>query len=136
MKIVAIISILFAFAAQAQTFQGNLRNSQNPCFLEVVQTYFENNNETAENFKADVILKFKDSHHHVAGNWEELHFTVATAVDSANLTGLGSNNRDQVNIFRTQRSASIGDITGYAARWWHINHFHSAQCQNLKRVQE
>ncbi len=113
-------------------YQGTLKGSNLPCTLEIDQVYYENNIETPENLRADIVVSLEDSHHKMAGHGEEFSITVKLSSDPLIYTGVGSNQKDQVNLVTTD--GTFKTLSLYAVKWMHFTHFHSAQCLNLKYV--
>jgi hypothetical protein len=130
-----VATLITALSVQAHTeYAGKVKGTNLDCALHIDQTYFVNGEETPANFRADVTVVLQDDHHG-ASHGLELAFTIAPGANPSVLTGLGTNQRDQVNVFQKAGSLGVEDLQSYAAKWIHINHFHSAQCLNLKKVQ-
>lgn len=125
--------LVFTNVAFAHTeFRGNLKGNSLPCSLIVQQVYYAGNVERPENLRLDVLATILGDDHHIA-HGEEFFFTVMP-VDRPNLlSGIGQNQRDQINVMTATNS--LDSINAFAVKWWHVNHFHSAQCVNLRRVQ-
>jgi hypothetical protein len=124
-----------SISAYAHTeYAGKVKGTNLDCGLHIEQTYFLNGEETPANFRADVTVVLQDDHHG-ASHGLELAFTIAPGANPLVLTGLGSNKKDQVNVNQKAGSFGVDDLQSYAVKWIHINHFHSAQCLNLKQVE-
>jgi hypothetical protein len=129
---------LFVFSnlAFAHTeFKGNLKGTAQPCSLHVEQIYYVENIEKPENLRADVMASLEDDHHHIS-HGKEFFFTIKPTARPNILSGIADNQKDQLNVITKAGSLALDVVDSYAVKWWHVNHFHSAQCVNLKRVQE
>lgn len=111
----------------ATHFTGTVKGTGKNCELEIVQTYFENNVETPENFKADIAVTIEDGD--VSGH--KISFMVKAGARPQFFSGVGENQKDMINILTTAGSKNLENPTAYSLKWWHINHFHTGQCQNL-----
>ena len=116
-------------------FKGNLKGTAQPCSLHVEQIYYVDNIEKPENLRADVMASLEDDHHHIS-HGEEFFFTIKPTARPNLFSGTADNQKDQLNVITKAGSLGLEIIDSYAVKWWHVNHFHSAQCVNLKRVQE
>lgn len=135
MKNLAVILGLISFNVFAhEHLVGTIKGSNLPCSLEIEQIYYLNNVETKENLRADVVVSLEDEHHNhkAVAHGDEFLFTIAPSANPLMLTGKGSNNKDQVNVFT--KDGSLKTISSFAVKWLHTNHFHSAQCVNLKHA--
>ena len=74
--------------------------------------------------------------HHLISQVEELFFTIKPGARPHLLSGLGENQKDQINVLTKAGTNDLDDLESYAVKWLHGNHFHSAQCVNLNRVQD
>lgn len=131
MKFFFLLISLSTFANAQTEFKGTLKGSSLPCSLNIQQVYYANNVQRPENLRLDVVAVVEDEHHLIA-HGEELFFTVGPGARQDILSGVGSNGKDQINIIR--KTPSLESIDSYAVKWLHTNHFHSAQCVGLKRV--
>lgn len=131
-----LLLVLVAFSnlvfAQAE-FKGNLRGSSFPCSLQINQIYYTNNIETPENLRADVIASFDKDDHHL-GQGEVFFFTIKPGARSNLYSGFAANQKDQINILTKPGSIALDIVESFSMKWWHTNHYDSAQCVNLKRV--
>lgn len=139
MKIAFLVlsTLLVSTTAMAHVeYAGLLKGSNTPCVLEVEQTYFENNIETAENFRADVAVSLEaaddDHNHDKHGN--EFNFTIKPSGKPQLLSGIGSNQQDLLNVLIAPGSSGLESPVAFAIKYLHGNHFHTAQCLNLKLV--
>jgi hypothetical protein len=133
---VLITLLVFSNLAFAQTeFKGNLKGTSKPCSLHIQQVYFADNIEKPENLRADVMASLEDDHHHIS-HGEEFFFTIRPTTRPNLFSGIADNQKDQLNVITKSGSLALEVVDSYAVKWWHVNHFHSAQCVNLKRVQE
>lgn len=123
-----------AIAHGHKEFKGNLKGTSLPCTLHIEQIYYIDNIETPENLRADIEVILENDHHH-SEHGEEFIFTIAPTNHSNIFSGLGDNQKDQINLIVKDNSVELSDPNFFAVKWWHINHFHSAQCVNLKRVE-
>lgn len=139
-----VLAFLFisanAFAHTHMSFEGNLKNSAAPCTLHIEDIYYINNIETSENLRADVFVSLTDDHgHHHKLNIlhsDEFNFTVKKGSRDHLFVGIAQNQKDQINILEKNNSTGLlEELDFYAIKWWHVNHYHSAQCVNLKRVE-
>ena len=137
-KILLVLSSLFmSVNAFAYTeYVGTIKGSNTPCVLEIEQIYFENNIEAPENFRADIAvsLEASDDNHINDKHGNEFHFTVKPSGKPQILSGLGSNQQDSVNVLTSVGSTGLQAPVAFAIKWLHGNHFHTAQCLNLKLV--
>lgn len=137
-NIVCVLSsLLVSTSAFAHVeYVGTLKGSNTPCVLEVENTYFENNTESAENFRADVAVSLEapaDDHDHGDGDHgNEFHFTIKSSGKPQLLSGVASNQQDLLNVLTAPGSAGLDTPTAFAIKYLHGNHFHTAQCLNLK----
>lgn len=115
--------------AQIQ-FDGAVKGTNKRCSLQIVQTWYENNVNQPQNFRADVVATLEDNHH-ASAQGEVLYFRIAPTANPTILSGYAQNQKDIINVVR---GAGANDLQAYAVKWWHQNHFHSAQCLNLRRV--
>ncbi len=133
---VLISLLVFSNLAFAHTeFKGNIKETSQPCSLHIKQVYFADNIEKPENLRADVMASLEDDHHHIS-HGEEFFFTIKPTARPNILSGIADNQKDQLNVITKAGSLALDVVDSYAVKWWHVNHFHSAQCVNLKRVQE
>jgi hypothetical protein len=122
------------------TFVGNVKNSTEKCFLEVEQSYYENNTTNAADFRAEVVVGLDghghDDHgHDDHGHGETFTFVIKpTDKSPLILSGIADNNKDQVNVLVAPNSQELNAPVSYSVKWWHISHFHSFQCLNLKAI--
>jgi len=132
-----LISLLFfsnvAFAHIA--FNGNIKGTSQSCSLHIEQVYFADNIEKPENLRADVMASLEGDDHHIS-HGDEFFFTIKPASRPNLFSGIADNQKDQLNVITKAGSLELEIVESYAVKWWHLNHFHSAQCVNLKRVQE
>lgn len=135
MKTLIGLLIFSNFAFSHSEFAGNIKGTSNPCSLRVEQVYFVDNLERPENLRADVVASLHDDDHHIARG-EEFFFTIKLGSRPNIFSGLGSNQKDQINVLTKAGSTALNIVESYAVRWLHISHYHSAQCVNLKRVKE
>lgn len=133
-KLLAISALLISANAFAHTeYVGIVKGLNTPCVFEIEQTYYEDNNEIPANFRAEVSVALEDGddHGHKAhGN--ELSFIVKPSVMPNIFSGLGANQKDQINVSVVPGSIGLEAPTAVAIKWLHGNHFHTAQCINLK----
>lgn len=131
MRFIALVLILLSFNALADTtYVGKQPRRNTDCFLHIKNTYYVGEVETAANFRADVLIEFRDFAHG-GGRSEELDFTVSATNSNDLLSGLGENGKDTINLFITPGSIGLSSPTKYAARFLHGSHFDSVQCLNL-----
>nr|BDT27215.1 hypothetical protein BHI3_06810 [Bacteriovorax sp. HI3] len=111
-------------------FVGTIKGGTEPCSLEIEQTYFENNSNRPEDFRAEVVVHLEaDDHNHLKHN-EEHTFIIKPGANALVLNGVGSNQKDQLNVLRQDQNSFIP--VSFAMKWLHINHYHTVQCVNLK----
>ncbi len=128
--------LVFSSVALAQTeFRGNIKGTNKPCSLQVQQVYYVDNIEKPENLRADVKASLENDEHLVS-NAEEFFFTLRPASRANLFSGTAENKKDQLNVFTKEGAPAFESVVSFALKWWHVNHFHSAQCVNLKNVQE
>ncbi len=133
---VLISLLIFSNLAFARTeFIGNIKGTSQPCSLHIEQVYYIDNIETPENLRADVMASLENDHHQIS-HGEEFFFTIKPASRPNLFSGSADNQKDQLNVITKAGSLGLEIVDSYAVKWWHVNHFHSAQCVNLKRVQE
>ena len=137
MKIVLLVlgTLLVSTNVMAHVeYVGTLKGSNTPCVFEIEQTYFENNTETAEHFRADVAVSLEaaDDDHDKHGN--EFNFTIKPSGRPQLLSGVGSNQQDLLNVLTAPGSTGLEAPVAFAIKYLHGNHFHTAQCLNLKLV--
>lgn len=130
-----ILCLLVSTNALAHTqFVGTIRGSTEPCSLEIEQTYFENNSNRPEDLRAEVRVRLEaDDHNHLKHN-EEHVFIIRPGANPLILNGLGSNQKDQLNVLRQDQN-SLTPVS-FAMKWLHINHYHTVQCVDLKLVHD
>lgn len=127
--------LVFSNLAMAHVeFKGQLKGTSLPCSLHIEQVYYLNNVETPENLRVDIVASLEDDHHHAA-HGEEFFFTIQPSARANVFSGIGANQKDQINVV-AKNAADLNTMDAFAVKWWHVNHFHSAQCVNLKRVAE
>lgn len=135
MKIL-ITLIAFTHLTFAQTeLKGTIKNSGQPCSLHIQQIYYIDNIETPENIRADVIASLEDDNHNISHE-KEFFFTLKPASRQNLFSGVADNQKDQLNVLTRSGTLGFDLVDSYAVKWWHVNHFHSAQCVNLQIVQD
>ncbi len=128
--------LVFSTVGLAQTeFRGTVKGTTKPCSLQVQQIYYVDAVEKPENLRADVKASLQNDEH-LASNAEEFFFTLRPASRANLFSGTAENKKDQLNVFTKAGAPAFKSVISYALKWWHVNHFHSAQCVNLKNVQE
>ena len=135
MKIFLSMLFISNVALAHSEFVGTLKGTNLPCSVHIEQIYYVDNIEKPENLRADIVASLQDDHH-LGAHGEEFLFTVQPSARADVLSGMGSNQKDQINVLRKAGSSALDVLESFAVKWWHVNHFHSAQCKNLKRVQE
>jgi hypothetical protein len=131
-----IALLVFSNLASAQIeYEGRIRGTSKPCSLRIDQIYYENNNQQPENLRADIVASLEDEHHHLS-HVEEFFFTIKLGSRPYLFSGLGANQKDQINVLTKAGTTDLNNVDSYAIKWLHGNHFHSAQCVNLNRVQD
>ncbi len=135
MKLIAAFTVFISLNSLAHIeFSGKIKGSNKPCSLHIQQTYYAGNDSNPRNFRADVVAILEDDHHIAVSHAEELFFTVSPAANMNVLSGMAQNKKDQINVMRKAGTTDLSNVEAYAVKWLHHNHFHSAQCLNLKRV--
>lgn len=136
LSLITTSALLFSVNAFAHTeYVGTVKGTNAPCVFEVEQTYYENNIETPENFRADVAVSLEDGDDHDHGtedHGDELTFTVKPSAMANIFSGFGANQKDQINVLVAANTKGLEAPTAVAIKWLHGNHFHTAQCINLK----
>lgn len=133
MKLIPALSVFLSLNAFAHVeYVGTIKGSTEPCSLEIEQTYFENNSDRPEDFRADVSVHLEDGDDHDK-HGDSLDFTVKPSANPLVLNGVAANQKDQINILRKDLNG-LNTPVSFALKWWHINHYHSIQCLNLKAV--
>jgi hypothetical protein len=118
-------------------FVGNIKGTTDICSIEVEQTYFEGNIETAENFRADVVVSLADDGHGDHLDGDVFSFTLKASSKPNMLSAVGANGHDLLNVLVAAGSQGLENPTAFAIKWLHGNHFHTAQCLNLvKKIHE
>ena len=125
--ITLVFQLKFAYSYEPTYFQGKVRISGRPCTLEILRTYFDFY-ERPEDFRADVRITVSDEIH---GHMEEFFFKLAPTNRVNVFTAMGEGQTNQMNLFIAPGRSGFSHFTHYAVRWWHVNHFHSAQCVDL-----
>jgi hypothetical protein len=129
LNLIATSALLLSFNAFAHTeYVGTLKGTNSPCVFQVEQTFYENNIESPENFRAEVAVNLDDGHGHQSG----FTFLVKPSANLNIFSGLGVNQKDQINILVAANSKELESPVTVAIKWLHGNHFHTAQCINLK----
>lgn len=131
MKYLILLSFFTEMAFAHALFRGNLKGTDLPCSIEIEEVYYLNNIETPANLRVDVIASLEDDHDH----GDDFFFTLKPTGRADLFSGLGDNGRDQLNLIINNGIPDFSDLNLYALKWWHINHFHSAQCVNLSHVE-
>lgn len=120
-----------AFAHTA--FVGTVKGTGAVCVIEIEQTYYENNIETPENFRADVAVSLDDGDDHLKDEGE-LTFTIKPSGKPQILSGVGENQKDLINVLTSVGSTGLEAPVSFALKWLHGTHFHTAQCLNLVKA--
>jgi hypothetical protein len=139
MKNLAILLTLTTLNAFAHTeFVGNIKGTSELCFLHLEQVYYETNVESPENLRANIAISFgeEDPHHKNVSHGEELFFTIKPTQNVLVFNGVGTNLKDEVDVLRNQDSKDFEELVSFVVKTWHVNHFHSIECLNLKRIEE
>lgn len=129
--LVLALLLISANAFAHTVFVGTIKGTTIPCSLEIEQTYFENNIESAENFRADIHVSLESDGHGHLKHGEEFHFTVKPTNKAQILSGLAANQLDTINVLTAPGSQKLDAPVSFALKWMHINHYHTAQCLNL-----
>ena len=125
-----LLALSFILSAEAATlYTGTVKGTGKKCELEVVQTYFENNIETAENFKADIAVTIEDGD----ASGHKISFMVKAGARPQFFSGVGENQKDMINVVTATGSKNLENPTAYSLKWWHVSHFHTGQCLNLTK---
>lgn len=135
MKILIGLLVFSNLAFAHSEFVGTIKGSSRPCSLHIEQIYYAHNVEKPENLRADVVASLENDEHHITQG-EEFMFTIKPQSRANLLSGIGANGKDQINVLTRAGTAALDVVDAYAVKWLHGSHFHSAQCVNLKRVQE
>lgn len=132
-KLIPALSIFVSFNAFAHVeYVGTIKGTTETCSIEIEQTNFENNPNRPEDFRAEVAVHLTDGDDHKEHS-DSLDFIVRP---TANLLVLsGTNQKDQINILRKDNDG-LNNPVSFAVKWWHINHYHSIQCLNLKALHD
>lgn len=135
-KILSILTLCFSVNAFSSTvFIGSVKGTGVPCTLEIEQTYFEDNIEIAENFRAEIAISLEDGDDHKNLKHEdEMIFIVKPSAKPNIFSGVGANQLDQVNLLVTPGTIGVESPVAVSIKWLHGNHYHTAQCLNLKPV--
>lgn len=130
-KILTTVSFLFfsTTVLAHSSFVGTIKNSGAPCSIEVEQSYYENNIETPENFRADVVVSLSDGDDNVNNR-----FTIKPSGKPQILSGVGENQKDLVNVLTSVGSTGLETPVSFALKWLHGSHYHTAQCLNLVKT--
>ena len=120
-----------AFAHTA--FVGTVKGTGAVCVIEIEQTYYENNIETPENFRADVAVSLDDGDDHLKHEGE-LTFAIKPSGKPQILSGVGENQKDLINVLTSVGSTGLEAPVSFALKWLHGTHFHTAQCLNLVKA--
>lgn len=132
-SLLAVTAILFSVNAFAHTvYVGKVKGTNAPCEFEVEQTYFENNIETPENFRAEVAVSLTDGDHGSDKHGDELTFLVKPSAMPNIFSGFGSNQKDQINVLVAANTLGLDAPVAVSLKWLHGNHYHTAQCVELK----
>jgi hypothetical protein len=125
-----ILALSFSFLSEASTvFKGTVKGTGEKCELEIVQTYFENNIENSENFRADITATIEDGD----ASGHKISFTVKAGARPQFFSGIGDNQKDMINILTENLSKYLENPKAYSLKWWHVSHFHTGQCLNLTK---
>jgi hypothetical protein len=125
-----IFTCLASKALALEEFRGLKKGSQEECSLIIQQIHSE------KPFQAEVMVVLKDDHHGAVAQNEEIYFQVGLSTTRTDvLSGFGTNQKDQINIFIRPGSQGLNEPHSFAVKWLHNNHFHATQCLNLRRVQ-
>lgn len=127
-KLFILVIALFSSNVFAQTFIGKVKGTDAKCELMVIQRYYENNIETPANFRAIVAVTLSDGDS--AG--ERLEFVVRPGARPAFFSGISDNQKDMINIVAQAGTPNLDVPTAFSLKWWHVSHYHTAQCLNLK----
>jgi hypothetical protein len=134
MKVLISLLVFSNLAFASTEFRGNIKGKSQPCSLQIEQVYYVDNIEKPENLRADVTASLEDDHH--ISQMEEFYFTIKPASRPNLFSGIADNQKDQLNVITKAGSLGVEIVDSYAVKWLHGSHFHSAQCVNLKRVEE
>ena len=133
---IALASLVLSANAFAHTtFIGTVKGTGVPCSLEIEQTYFENNIETPANFRAEIAVSLVDGddHGHGEGNHDDhFDFTISPSGKPNMFSGVAANKTDLINILVAPGTPGLSAPTAFSMKWLHGNHYHTAQCLNLK----
>lgn len=130
----ALIFVSFSATAFAHTaFVGTVKGTGEACVLEVEETYYENNIETPENFRADVAVSLDDGDDHLKHEGE-LTFTIMPSGKPQILSGVGENQKDLINVLTAVGSTGLEAPVSFSIKWLHGTHYHTAQCLNLVKA--
>lgn len=125
------VFLLSANAVAHTAYIGSLKATGEPCVLEIEQTYYENNSETPENFRADIVIGLDAHDDHLKGAGE-VAFTIKPSGKPQVLSGVGENQKDLINVLTAVGSNGLESPVSYAVKLSHGGHFDTAQCLNLK----
>ena len=132
--LIALCVLSISQTLQAHTvFVGTLKGSNHTCSLEIEQTYYENNIETSENFRAEVAVNLEDGHNHF-NQCDLLTFSLKPSGKPQILSGVGANQKDLINVLTTVGSIGLESPVSFAVKWLHGNHYHTDQCLNLVKA--
>jgi hypothetical protein len=135
MKLIMSLLVFTNFVFASTEFKGTIKGTSNPCSLNIVQVYYVDNIEKPENLRADVMASLEAEDHHISRG-DEFFFTIKPGSRSNLFSGIATNQKDQLNVITKAGTLGLETLDFYAVKWLHGTHFHSAQCLNLKRVQE
>lgn len=66
------------------------------------------------------------------GDAADLITVRAVANRPGTASGIGPNGKDQIAIFMSSPDLNLRNATSFNLRWYHVNHFHTERCNNLR----
>lgn len=134
-SIIVLAALISTNAFAHLTYTGVTKDTGVPCSLEIEQTFFENNIENHANFRAAIAVSLVDGDDHGHGGHghdDHFDFLISPSGKPNMFSGVGSNAKDQINVLVAPGSAYLSAPIAFSIKWLHGNHFHTAQCLNLK----
>jgi hypothetical protein len=107
--------------------EGTDAITQENCFLFVMETGYTGVEQTPDQFYANILT----SYHHDDATPAPIQIKLAANKPNV-LTGLADNQKDQVAVLLSEAGTDLRKATKFNLKWWHVNHFHTNQCTNLK----
>jgi hypothetical protein len=127
--LIALFLMVLSVSASANTlFTGKVKGNNSVCELEIIQSYYENNIETAENLRVEVAVSLSEGDH---ASDHKMMFKVSPGARANIFSGVGVNPKDLINISTASGSVGLVAPTAFSVKWLHISHYHTAQCLGL-----